>query len=164
MAATPVGRKASATIENGVGDIRLKSEEKELGANLRIKRETSPFGGGSGTNTPSFNNFSRSPSKMQSRGSPAIKADSTQTVGGDIMIKQEPGKSLKITRTGSHKVEKRPPMLFSHYDDATEEATSTFELLSDCTYANKSMGFTDPALECDCSEEWSMHESNHGEN
>jgi histone-lysine N-methyltransferase SETD2 len=97
---------------------------------------------------------SRSESKLQSAAdSSAVKSDEEE-VGGDITLKQEPGKPPKLSRSTSHKIEKRAPQMYHEYEDKTAEATSTFEVLPECTYANKYLGTTEHALECDCSEEW----------
>lgn len=86
-------------------------------------------------------------------------ADSTkeEVVGGDIVLKMEPGpggRALKLSRSASHKVISRPPPLYLDLPDSTEAAKETFVVLPECTYSNKYIGTTDPALECDCSEEW----------
>lgn len=86
--------------------------------------------------------------------SPAVKTDTEQTVGGDITLKLEEGKPPKLSRSSSKKIPSRPPPLFLHLDDATQEAQKTFEILPACTYANKYLGTTDAAYECDCTEEW----------
>lgn len=88
-------------------------------------------------------------------------ADSTkeEVVGGDIVLKMEPGpggKALKLSRSASQKVISRPPPLYLDLPDSTEQAKETFVVLPECTYSNKYIGTTDPALECDCSEEWGM--------
>ncbi|KAL4890438.1 hypothetical protein BDV59DRAFT_93972 [Aspergillus ambiguus] len=80
--------------------------------------------------------------------------EDAEKVGGDITVKLEPGQPPKLTRTSSQKVVARPPQLFSHLPDSTEEAEATFELMDTCTYANKYMGYTEHAMECDCAEEW----------
>lgn len=77
-----------------------------------------------------------------------------EMVGGEITVKMEPGKALKLARTASQKVVARPPPLFLDLPDATEEAKETFVVLPECTYGNKYLGSTEHALECDCSEEW----------
>lgn len=77
-----------------------------------------------------------------------------EVLGGEITLKMEPGKAPKLSRTASQKIVSRPPPLYLDLPDATGEATSTFDLLPECTYANRHIGTTDPALECDCSEEW----------
>ncbi|PYH87599.1 SET and WW domain protein [Aspergillus ellipticus CBS 707.79] len=75
-------------------------------------------------------------------------------VGGDITVKLEPGQPPKLTRSSSQKIVARPPQLFSHLPDSTADAEATFELMDTCTYANKFMGYTEHAMECDCAEEW----------
>ena len=85
--------------------------------------------------------------------SPAVKSDE-EVVGGDIELKLEPGKPPKLQRKSSHKVERRPPPLFFDYEDMTAAATSTFGVITECNYANKYLGTTEHALECDCAEEW----------
>jgi len=89
--------------------------------------------------------------------SPANKVDGEETVGGDITLKLEPGKPPKLARSSSKKILTRPPQLFLDYDDATSEARRTFEVILDCSYANKYLGTTDAAYECDCNEEWGKH-------
>jgi len=86
--------------------------------------------------------------------SPAVKPDSEESIGGDITLKLEPGKPPKLARSSSKKIPTRAPQLFLDYDDATVEARRTFELLPDCSYANRYLGTTDAAYECDCNEEW----------
>ncbi|KAF2478571.1 hypothetical protein BDY17DRAFT_313879 [Neohortaea acidophila] len=83
-------------------------------------------------------------------------------VGGDIELKLEPGKPPKLQRKASQKVERRLPPLFFDYENKTAEATSAFTVLSECVYANKYLGTTEHALECDCAEEWdSATRTNH---
>ena len=89
-----------------------------------------------------------------SRHSPMDKSGEKETVGGGVTLKLEPGLPPKLQRTTSRKVERRPPPLFLDYEDKTTEATSVFSLVDDCIYANKYMGLTESALECDCTEEW----------
>jgi len=81
-------------------------------------------------------------------------ADAHEVLGGEITLKMEPGKAPKLSRTATHKIASRPATLFLDVPDATAEAISTFEVLPECTYANKHLGTTDHALECDCTEEW----------
>lgn len=102
----------------------------------------------------------KSQSPMPKRESGASSpADSTkeEVVGGDITLKMEPGpggRALKLSRSASQKVVFRPPPLYLDLPDSTEVAKETFVVLPECTYSNKYIGTTDPALECDCSEEW----------
>lgn len=101
------------------------------------------------TETPS----SKYPSATQS---PAVKGEREETIGGDLSIKIEPGKAPKLSRTMSHKIITGPRQLYTDLPDSTDEATSTFEVLPDCTYGAKHLGTTEQALECDCVEEWGM--------
>jgi SET domain-containing protein len=106
------------------------------------------------------------PPRLKSRSksqSPIVKPDSgatppgsahEETLGGDITLKMEPGKAPKLSRTASQKVMSRPPPLYLDLPDSTEAAKQTFVVLPECTYANKTIGTTDPALECDCQEEY----------
>ncbi|KAI5310797.1 histone methyltransferase set2, partial [Ascosphaera atra] len=72
-----------------------------------------------------------------------------------ISLKLEPGEPPKLRRSHSTKVtSNRPPPLFDHLPDKTEEAKKTFDVLPDCTYASKYLGYTEHAMDCDCSEEW----------
>lgn len=77
-----------------------------------------------------------------------------ETVGGDIVLKQEPGQPPKLSRSSSQKVVPRPPQLWAHLPDSTGDALATFEQIESCWYANKYMGYTEHAMECDCAEEW----------
>lgn len=96
-----------------------------------------------------------SPVKQQSTSEiSSVKSEQEETIGGDVTLKMEPGKPPKLARSTSHKIEKRPPPLFHEYEDKTEEAKSSFDVLPECTYANKYLGTTETALECDCAEEW----------
>lgn len=85
---------------------------------------------------------------------PAVKPDAEEVIGGDITLKLEPGKPPKLARSSSKKIPTRPPPLFLDHEDVTSEARRTFEVLPDCNYANKYLGTTDAAYECDCNEVW----------
>lgn len=117
-------------------------------------REVAGLASGSGT-PASVKRQSRSPTKQKFEAdSPAVKSDNEETVGGDVTLKLEPGKPPKLSRSTSHKIEKRSPRLFFDHDDSTEDSKRTFDVLPQCTYANKYLGTTEHALECDCAEEW----------
>jgi histone-lysine N-methyltransferase SETD2 len=77
-----------------------------------------------------------------------------ESVGGDITVKLEPGKAPKLARSSSQKVVSRPAPLFTEEPDMYDEATSSFEVMVDCTYAAKWLGSTEHAMDCDCREEW----------
>ena len=151
-------------LESGVHDMNLKEEEQDddmdsIPVAQPVKKEQSASVSGptsqAGTGTPSSTKRqSRSPVKSESMAqSPVVKPEEEETIGGDIEVKVEDGRP-KLSRKKSTKVEKRPPPLFFDYEDKTTEATSTFNILTDCTYANKQLGTTEHALECDCAEEW----------
>ncbi|KAF2084684.1 hypothetical protein K490DRAFT_75642 [Saccharata proteae CBS 121410] len=99
---------------------------------------------------------SHSPSTKKARHSPStsIKSDQEETVGGDIMVKMEPGKAPKLARATTKKVVSRPAPLFLDHPDATTEAVASFDLIPDCSYGNKSMGYAENAYECECPSEW----------
>lgn len=70
---------------------------------------------------------------------------------------EEPTKSTKQAKTSRSASSKLPPRiapLLDHLPDVYAEATSTFAVIDACTYQNKYLGFSDHALDCDCSEEW----------
>jgi hypothetical protein len=98
---------------------------------------------------------SQSPVNQQpSTASSPVNSEHEEVVGGEITLKMEPGKAPKLSRTASQKIVARAPPLFHDLPDSTEDAKSTFTVLSECTYGNKNLGSTEPALECDCAEEW----------
>lgn len=109
---------------------------------------------------PGMNDLASSTVKSRTSSLTPIKTengDSTakeEKVGGDITVKMEPGQPPKLSRSSSQKVVAQPPRLFLHLPDSTAEAQSTFEVMETCTYANKYMGYTEHAMECDCAEEW----------
>jgi histone-lysine N-methyltransferase SETD2 len=92
--------------------------------------------------------------KMRSTSSSPNESEREEIVGGDITLKMEPGKAPKLARTAAQKVVAKPPPLYLDLPDVSESAKETFVVIPECTYANKSLGTTDRALECDCSEEW----------
>lgn len=150
------------SLESDVQDMNLKEEHGDVEMesipdvhSTKGDNSTAGIERSKGTATPKgLKSQSRSPIKSEAMlHSPAVKTEE-EVVGGDIELKIEPGKPLKLQRKSSHKVERRPPPLFTDYDDKTREATSTFAVMNDCTYANKHLGTTEHALECDCAEEW----------
>lgn len=79
-----------------------------------------------------------------------------ETVAGDVRVVLEPGKPPKLSRKASEKVIARSPRVFDHLPDATEEATQSFQVIKDCIYGSKYMGYSEhDSLDCDCSEDWS---------
>ena len=83
----------------------------------------------------------------------AVKVD-PEKVNDHVSVKTEPPTPVKDVRLRSKKGVPRVAPLFDDLPDATFEATSFFQTLESCTYANKYLGYTEHAMECDCSEEW----------
>lgn len=150
-------------------DVGMKEEDADVDMDSipvaqPVKEEVPAAADLSGNNTPKTKSQSRSPTKLEppdtmSR-SPMIKGEE-EKIGGDVELKLESGDRPKLVRKQSQKVKARPPQLFHEYEDKTAEATSVFSLLGECVYANKHMGETDPALECECQEEWGKYHRCH---
>ncbi|CAG8036179.1 unnamed protein product [Penicillium salamii] len=126
-------------MSHGHADSNLKMESPSLNGSLKNGDSHS-----SGT--------SRSPLPKKEEPSPTPDADAMK----DPEIKQE---RPKLSRSSSNV--SRPPPLYTHLPDSTQDALATFEQIPRCVYANKYMGFTELAMECDCAEEW---DSNLGQN
>lgn len=103
--------------------------------------------------------------KSQSESTLLVKQDDDANCGattmdaklaGEITVKFEPDEPPKLARTSPHRAASRAVQLFSHLPDSSAEARLTFETIEDCSYANKNMGYTEHAMECDCAEEWGM--------
>lgn len=97
---------------------------------------------------------SRSPLPKKESSPNSDASDTMKENIGEIVLKQEPGQPLKLSRSSSQKVASRPPPLYTHLPDSTQDALATFEQIPGCIYANKYMGYTEHAMECDCAEEW----------
>jgi hypothetical protein len=150
--------KQERKLASEVQDMHLKEEDRDADmdtlptAELKSERSTSHD---EEVGTPmSIKRTSNSPVESKEAQFAGTKSEDEELVGGEVTLKQEPGKPPKLSRTTSRKVERRPPPMFNDYKDSTSEATSTFQVITECSYANKSLGSTDPALECDCAEEW----------
>ncbi len=100
-----------------------------------------------------------SPAKKQSASqTPKSEDDGEEIIEGDITVTLEPGKAPKLSRKSAQKVLARPPQLFDHVEDSTEEAIGVFQVIKDCIYGSKYMGYSEhDALDCDCSEQWSEY-------
>ena len=81
-------------------------------------------------------------------------SQSEEIVGGEVIVKMEPGQPPKLARSSSHKIPLRPAQLFSDCESKTEESKGVFEVIPTCTYSSKYMGATEHGMDCDCSEEW----------
>ncbi|KAJ6029989.1 uncharacterized protein N7446_000948 [Penicillium canescens] len=91
--------------------------------------------------------------KKESPGSQSDASDMKEEKLDEMHLKQEPGQRPRLSRSSSQKVS-RPPPLYTHLPDSTKDALATFEQINGCSYANKYMGYTEHAMECDCAEEW----------
>jgi hypothetical protein len=155
-------------VDAALGDMKLEEGGSRYGE-LDVSNgnyEDFPTPGGvkmSRSTTPAIqHSASQSPSKKQSASQTpkSEDGDGLEVVGGDITITSEPGKRPKLQRKSSQKILPRQPPLYNDLLDATEEATSNFQVIKDCIYGSKYMGSTDSdALDCDCSEEWSEYSS-----
>ncbi|KAK5101357.1 histone methyltransferase set2 [Lithohypha guttulata] len=76
----------------------------------------------------------------------------------DTSFKSEsPKMAALISKKGIRTSKKNPPRvapLFDHLPDARDEANSAYTVIDSCIYQNKYLGYTEHAMECDCSEEW----------
>lgn len=159
------GEKKSARLEPELRDMKLEEGAALHAAgesdDMPIKAEDVDAPTPSAI-PPRLKTTRKSQSPMPKHDSEASSpADSTkeEVVGGDIVLKMEPGpggRALKLSRSASQKIISRPPPLYLDLPDSTNAAKETFAVLPECTYSNKHIGTTDPALECDCSEEWGM--------
>ena len=152
--------RKSDIVEEGIKEMNLKNEdlsnEEEDYGTIRIeevKQEVSDIESAVRMETKS-RRWSPIKARSTSRSPTKINGDHKEVIGGDITLKMEPGQPPKLARTASQKVTARAALLFDHYDDKTQEATSIFHVITDCSYSNKSIGSTEHAMECDCAEEW----------
>ncbi|KAL2074301.1 hypothetical protein VTL71DRAFT_8079 [Oculimacula yallundae] len=117
--------------------------------NLQRSRSLSPAMKQSASQSPVQNGSARQTPRSQDE-------EEEEIIGGDITVTVEPGKAPKLSRKSSQKVISRPPILFNDIPDSTEEASEVFQVIKDCIYGSKNMGFSEhDALDCDCSEQWS---------
>ncbi|KAI9697710.1 MAG: histone methyltransferase set2 [Bogoriella megaspora] len=152
--------KKSRALESEVRDMHLKPEsspDSDKGG-IRtsvdaVKQERTSTNGSPLKFESNSRSTSESPVKPQATMRSPLH-EHEDLIGGDITVKVEPGQAPKLSRKSSQKVIHRPPQLFIEHEDKTEEAKKTFHVIADCIYANKYIGTTDPALECDCQEEY----------
>lgn len=157
MAKTKTSAVASASLEsqeaNGVK--REASVDDNLAQEMgsasvtAIKKE----GSASTANSPTLSATHIKHSRSSSSSSKA-KPDLDEL---DTKPKSDPDTEANMARKVSRAAAKAPPRvapLYDHLPDVTAEATSTFQVIESSTYQNKYLGFTEAALECDCSEEW----------
>ncbi|KAF2878370.1 hypothetical protein BDV95DRAFT_20146 [Massariosphaeria phaeospora] len=157
--------KNTARLEPELRDMKIEegapsAEAGESAGPVRVKEEAvgrtpTPPAIPPRFKAPSESSESPSLGKQNSSGTSSPEGDALEeVVGGDITLKMEPGKAPKLSRTASKKIVSRPPPLYLDLPDSVEDAKKTFDILPECTYANKYLGTTEHALECECSEEW----------
>ena len=144
--------------ENSVDDNLVK--EMDSAHVTTLKKEVSA----SAASTPSASSAQLKQSRSPSASPPS--RPKSQLDQPDLKPKvEELNGHVSPTKSGTPKTKmgraassKGPPPriapLFDHLPDATSEATSSFQVIESSTYQNKYLGFTESALECDCSEEW----------
>jgi [histone H3]-lysine36 N-trimethyltransferase len=141
----------------------LPSTDRDLEMSLlrtgSLKDERAVSASNSPSLLPSKLKSSRSSSstsvKSQATSESSIdKKEAREKVGGEISLKMDHGQPPKLSRSASQKVVSRVAPLFDDLPDATTEAKSSFVVIDNCTYSNKFLGYTEHAMECDCSEEW----------
>lgn len=155
----------SAPLEHEVRDMKIEESQSEEDEGVGSKSEVVS----EGAETPIATNgvkravkstsrsASHSPVKVQSASELHMdKPERGETVSADTAFKTEPGQAPKLSRTTSHKMAPRAPMLHLDAPDKMAEASETFQVIEDCIYAAKYIGNTEHALECDCTEEWGM--------
>ncbi|OAA54113.1 set and ww domain containing protein [Niveomyces insectorum RCEF 264] len=144
------------------------------GTRIAVKKE--PFAGngngnGGGGGGGGDGDTSASPTPNGSKNgeflSPSLSPDDVKASSSDSASTPDTGpvaprlsrKSSSLQRKGTP-ASATPPaaptrVLFDHLPDATQEATSQFQVIGDCLYGSKNMGSSDhDAFECDCAEEW----------
>ncbi|KAL1843674.1 hypothetical protein VTJ49DRAFT_374 [Mycothermus thermophilus] len=124
----------------------LEERPKPNGVRLKKERDES-----SGSATPNDAHSSRSASIMSPNNNNEVNSATA-----DDAPTPETAPPPKMSRKSSSKMSARsPPQLFGHLPDATAEACSTFQVITDCLYGSKNMGSSDhDALDCDCPEDW----------
>lgn len=164
--ATPDTEFKQGKLEADVAEMDIKEEQRDEEEDVKMENistaepvKTDRSASASGSATPrGVKRQQLSPMKAESMAqSLSVK---TEVVGGDVELRLDENERPRLVRKQSHKVPRRPAELFTHLPDATAQATSTFSVLRECVYANKYMGITEHALECECAEEWGKHPNN----
>ena len=156
-------------VKGEIKDLKLEDSEFDDGASQLVSLgDTGEHGSLASKHTTSARS-SRSPTKkepafkdhVKSETDSKLEIDKNQDViGGEILVKSEPGKPPKLSRAPSQKVTSRAPQLFADHEDKTKEATGTFEVIPTCVYASKYIGYTDLSMDCECVEEWGEFHTN----
>ena len=147
-------------LEASIEGLGLESEASHQG-HSRLKREKiKELGRHSSGHFPTDSapqSVSQSPTKAErvSQSPFAEEEEHEEVIGGDVVIKLEPGQPPRLSRTTSQKIVSKPVPLFDHCPDKTEESKGTFQVIPECIYTSKYIGSTEHgSMDCDCTEEW----------
>ena len=150
-------------VKGEIKDLKLEDSEVDDGASQLLNLgDAGEYGGFTNEHTTSIRS-SRSPIKKELASTGNVKSETDSkleidedqdVIGGEILVKSEPGKPPKLSRAPSHKVTSRAPQLVADHEDKTKEATGTFEVIPSCVYSSKYIGYTDLSMDCECIEEW----------
>lgn len=148
--------RKSKGLENGVQELHLENGDA-LGRLGREIKEEATNSNRSSSRDNSMKSASHSPIKTpiptQSPSTGSEKHE--EVVGGEVIVKLEPGHPPKLARTNSHKIISKPAPLFHDRPSKTEESKITFQVLEQCSYTSKFIGSTEHgSMDCDCAEEW----------
>lgn len=117
----------------------------------------------SASNSPSFlpsklkSSRSSSSTSIKSQATSASSVDKKEVkekVCGESSLRMEGGQPSKLARSASQKLVGGTVPLVDDLPDVTVAAKATFTVIDSCTYSNRFLGYTEHAMECDCSEEW----------
>ena len=113
------------------------------------------------SNTPLSTSAKLKTNHSSSASTPSAKsetADEDIKVEDDITNGHESPDIEPVKQKKSARLSKKPPPrvapLFNDLPDVAEEANRAYQVIDSCIYQNKYLGYTEHAMECDCSEEW----------
>lgn len=131
---------------DGSTSTRITTIKDEL-----VSRSNTPISTASKIKTSNSSSASTPRAKSEAEDAP-MKVEEETSNGHDSpdmdIIPQKKG------ARGSKKAVPRVAPLFDDLPDATDEANSSYQVIDACSYQNKYLGYTEHAMECDCSEEW----------
>lgn len=151
------GHRRSEILETGVEEMKLETQSTHDGQGRSrtsgLKDEPAARKSSSQTDVKME---SGSESTRLIKHSPSLEKHE-EVVGGDVTVKMEPGQPPKLARSTSRKILAGPFQLFNDRPSKTEESKDRFQVMTECTYANKFLGHTEHgSMDCDCAEEWGM--------
>lgn len=166
--ATPNAELKQERLETDVAEMNIKEEQHYGQGDVNMDTKSAP----EKKERSASNSRSATPKGIKRQHPSPVKDESmaqsplpkTEVVGGGVELRLDEYERPRLVRNQSQKVARRTPELFTDLPDATAQATSTFSILLDCVYANKQMGITEHALECDCAEEWGKYQTDMARN